>query len=302
MSEFHFLRPWWILALLPCAGLLWRLRLMHDPQRRWKGLIDPHLLPSLLLHSHQHRNVSPRGLLAVCWAMMVLALAGPTWQREPAPFGDDTAVLVVVLKVAPSMQEEDVSPTRLARSVQKIHDLLALRPGAKTALVAYRGSAHQVLPLTTDAAIITSFAGELAPDVMPSDGDAAAAALMLAEQIVTHSGNRGWILWIADGVGPDQLDPLQKERLSVPVTVLAMSGEGPERQSLIKAAATLNLPVVGVTPDETDVSKLAVNSRFSNASAETGERWRDSGYWLVPVVSAVCLGWFRRGWVIEDLS
>ena len=56
--------------------------------------------------------------------MTVVALAGPAWQREPAPFADDTAVLAIVLKVTPSMLTEDIQPTRLSRSVQKIHDLL----------------------------------------------------------------------------------------------------------------------------------------------------------------------------------
>src|SRR5262249_62274616 len=103
----------------------------------------------------------------------VVALAGPTWEREPAPFAEDRAVLAIVLKVTPSMQSQDVQPTRLARATEKIRDLLAQRPGAKTALFAYAGSAHRVMPLTSDSGIIEAFAAELAPGVVAGDGSRA---------------------------------------------------------------------------------------------------------------------------------
>ena len=56
----------------------------------------------------------------------------------------------------------------------------ALRPGTRTGLVAYAGTAHLVLPLTTDAGVIDYFASELAPDVMPQEGDAPVRAVELA--------------------------------------------------------------------------------------------------------------------------
>lgn len=301
MSEFHFLRPWWLLGLIPCMAIIWRLHAANDPTRSWRQMIAPELLPSLLIHPPaQHHRISPVSILAVCWLLVVLALSGPTWRREPAPFGDDTAVLAIVLKVTPSMQSEDLQPSRLARAVQKIHDLLELRPGAKTALIAYSGSAHQVLPLTTDDTIITSMAAELSPGVMPKEGDDATSALKLADQIVEKSGSRGWILWMADTVNADQLAPMQHQAKtkSVPVTILAMSEDGPERQALTSLAHTLKLPVVIVTVDDDDAMELAANTRFSTISEQTGERWQDSGYWLVPWLSAVCLLWFRKGWLI----
>ena len=100
--------------------------------------------------------------------LICLALAGPTWQREPAPFADDTAALVIVVEVTPTMLAQDVQPSRLERAALKIHDLLALRRGSVTALVAYAGSAHLVLPLTQDGDLITEFAAQLDPSIMPA--------------------------------------------------------------------------------------------------------------------------------------
>ena len=109
----------------------------------------------------------------------IFALAGPTWEREPAAFGEERAPIVVLLKATPSMLAKDIQPTRLERAVLKLRDLLEERPGALTALIAYSGSAHLVMPLTRDARIIELFAAEISPDILPKEGDALAAAVNL---------------------------------------------------------------------------------------------------------------------------
>lgn len=300
MSDFHFLRPWWLLALAPTAFVCWLLFRKADARRPWQGIIEPHLLQHLLLGDSERSRTAPLVWLLVAWLLGILALAGPTWRREPAPFADDTTALVIVLKVTPSMQSQDIQPTRLARSVEKIHDLLALRPGSKTALLAYSGSAHIVLPLTSDSVVVESFAAELDPTVLPREGDAAAAALAMASTIITKSGQRGWILWIADAASSDQLALLREYRAqrNVPVSVLAVAAQGPERTSLSAAATALGTHLADVTPDSEDVKHLAGNARFSTAVNATGERWQDAGYYLVPALAFFGLAWFRRGWVL----
>jgi len=299
MSDFHFLRPAWLFALVPVALAGWRLRATSDPGRSWRGVVAPRLLSHLLVGGGKQSWYSPVVLLIAGWVVATLSLAGPAWHREPAPFADDSSVLVIVVKVTPSMQTQDVQPSRLARSVQKIHDVLALRPGAKTALVAYSGSAHRVMPLTADAEIIDLFAGELSPGVMPVEGDVAGEALRLADEIVTKSGQRGWVLWVADGVASDQSSPIADYRAKgrAPVSVLAVAGDGPELDSLQRSANALGGDLVRVMPDDADVKQITKNTRFSNAADGDGERWQDAGYWLVPLLAAISLYWFRSGWV-----
>jgi Ca-activated chloride channel family protein len=299
MGEFHFLRPWWLLAVPPAVLLAWRLRAAADPGRAWRRVVAPHLLPHLLVGGGKRSWLRPEAVAAAGWVLAAVALAGPTWEREPAPFADDEAVLVVVLKVTKSMTTADVPPTRLGRAVQKVHDLLALRGGARTGLVAYAGSAHRVLPPTSDIGVLDSFAGELAPDVMPVEGDAAADALALADGMVAKAGRRGWVLWVCDGADAGQTPALADYRANgrTPVSVLVVAGDGPERASAVRAAATLGAEAVAVTPDDADVRRLAANTHFSAAADGTGERWRDAGYWLTPVLAAVVLYWFRPGWV-----
>jgi Ca-activated chloride channel homolog len=81
-----------------------------------------------------------------------VGLAGPSWERLPQPVEQRTDALVIVLDLSLSMFAEDVAPSRVVRARQKIADILRQRDEGLTALVAYAGDAHAVVPLTDDAA------------------------------------------------------------------------------------------------------------------------------------------------------
>ncbi|MBX3440480.1 MAG: VWA domain-containing protein [Planctomycetaceae bacterium] len=301
MSEFHFLRPFWLLAFVPAALIAWRLWRSTDDRRTWRGVISEELLPHLVVGKEKRHRLQPVHMLLAGWLIGTMALAGPAWQREPAPFADDAAAVVIVLKVAPSMLTEDVQPDRLSRSVQKIRDLLKQRPGAKTALVAYAGSAHRVLPLTTDAEIVSTFAAELSPDILPREGDSAHAALTMASELLKKENERGWLLWIADSVAADQQAAIAKAQSTLaPTSLLVPETTGTEFETAQQAARAIDAELVSLTPDDTDVKQLLRRTVFSNVpDGSGGERWRDAGYFLVPVMALLTLFWFRRGWVIR---
>jgi Ca-activated chloride channel family protein len=304
IGDYHFLRSLWFLALVPVVLLLWGTRRCQDASRPWHGIIDAHLLPHLLGGETKRSRFGPLELLALGGCVAVVALAGPTWRREPAPFAEDTASLAIVVRVAPSMRTEDVQPDRLTRSTEKIRDLLARRRGAKTALIAYAGSAHVVMPLTTDDGIIDTFAGALDPKIMPVEGDVAADALRLADRALADAG-AGSILWIADGVAPEQLASLGAWRKAshTPVRLLAPLLDGPELSALRAPARAAGAELVRLTPDDADVRELARAAKFSTvAGREQGDRWRESGYWLVPLLVLLALPFFRRGWMVSTAA
>jgi Ca-activated chloride channel family protein len=304
IGEFHFLRPLWLLAVVPTGLFWWRLHCRGDATRSWRGIIAPHLLPHLLRGSERRVRFGPLEFIAFGWLVAILAVAGPAWQREPAPFADDTAALAVVVRVAPSMMVEDVQPNRLARAVEKIHDLLGQRRGAKHSLVVYAGTAHVVVPATTDAGIIDSFAQALDPKIMPEQGDAAADALRLADRTLRDAG-AGSILWIADSVAPEQTQALAAWRKTspTPVQLLPPLPEGPELQHLEAAARVARVRLVGLAADDSDVHVLSRGSKSSVAVVGgSGDRREDSGYWLTPVLALLLLPFFRRGWMLPTAS
>ena len=146
-----------------------------------------------------------------------------------SPFAENTAALAIVVEVSPSIKAEDVQPSCLARATQKIHDLLQQRAGAKTSLIAYSGSAHVVMPATSDDGIIDTFAHALDPKIVPKEGDVAAEAFRLADQTLAEEGI-GSILWITDTIAPEQASALATWRNSsrTDVRLLAPLLPGPE--------------------------------------------------------------------------
>lgn len=301
---FHFLRPWWFLALIPCALLVRAIRHREDAAGAWHGIVAPHLLPFLLQGHRERGRLTPLHLVALGWLVAVIAIAGPAWRREPAPFASDTAALAIVLKVSPSMMTEDVQPGRLTRSVEKVHDLLVQRRGANSSLIAYSGSAHVVMPATTDEGIIENFAQALNPKIMPSEGDAAADALRLADQTLATAGG-GSILWIADSIAPEQEAPLAAWRKgsSTDLRLLPPLLPGGELDAMTKSAEAAGARIVRLSADDSDVTTLARAAKFAPVTAsDPGNRWEESGYWLTPVIAAVLLPFFRRGWMTQTAN
>jgi Mg-chelatase subunit ChlD len=307
LGGLQLLRVELLWLLLPAALLIWLIASQRDQRQQWRQIIAPPLLDALLINTAAQRRLRPWQLLAVIWLIGIIALAGPAWQREPSPFSEDQAALVIALKVTPSMQTADLPPSRLQRSVHKIHDLLAQRAGARTALIAYAGSAHLVMPLTRDAGIIELFAGELRPAIMPRQGGDPGAALELAQKQLAEAGQPGSILFISDGITREQATGMNQRRQTGAAAVvilgaIGLAGDSAERRELEQAAQTLNAPLVFIAPDERDINALRSHIEHSLtavAEAEGGERWRDAGYWLLPLLCVLALLWFRPGWVVS---
>lgn len=306
LNNFHFLRPLWWIALIPAILVLYAMQRKKD-RAAYKQIIAPHLLVHLIVGEDRKNRFHPLMILSAVWFFAIAALAGPAFQMEPSPFSEDTAAMMIALKVTDSMLLTDVQPSRLTRAVQKIKDLLELRPGAKTGLVAFSGSAHLAMPLTTDPAIITTFAGELTPEIMPQKGDDIVRALELCDQWLEKSNSIGSILLILDDISPNQADLLKayRSQSNTAVHIFAVAGaqEGQLNPgNLKKAVSALNASLTVVTANDNDVKQLASNIQvhFSAALAENeSSRWKDAGYFLVPLIALLGLFWFRQGWIIQ---
>ncbi len=75
---FHFLRPWWLLAIPALATIWWLVRSRVHAHQGWKSLIAPHLLNALTVDRSGTGSVRPVDAVAVALACAVIAAAGPT--------------------------------------------------------------------------------------------------------------------------------------------------------------------------------------------------------------------------------
>ncbi len=316
LQQFHFLRPAWLILLLPAAFLTWNVYKRSDSLRAWKRVINPRLLPHLLLEEGENSGRwKPSYMMAIGWLVGILALAGPSWQMQTSPFSEDQAALFIVIKVTPEMLAQDIQPSRLQRSVMKVHDLLEIKADIRTGLIAYAGSAHLVMPLTSDAGIINTFTAALEPDVMPLEGEETAQAIALASQRLRRAGVPGSVVLITDRVDNSQLNELKRiqQRDAIEVHILAMAA-GPEvippgsypappleLDSLKAAAEAMSGTVTTVTADKSDVERLSsrIERSISSAPATEGQQWKDQGYYLLFILALFMLSFFRKGGAVS---
>jgi Ca-activated chloride channel family protein len=207
------------------------------------------------------------------------------------------------MKASTTMNATDVQPSRLERSKHKLRDLIKRREGGATGLIVYSGSAHLVMPLTRDGRIISAMASELSPELMPEDGDSLGEALELAASVLERAGVPGSVLVVADAVSPSQVSAATAAASELPVQFLSVRPpNAPIDSGLEQAASSRSARVVPLSIDQTDVDRIAdrAKSDFQAAtSAEGGERWRDEGYLMLPLIVLIGLAWSRKGWIVS---
>ena len=294
ITNFHFIRPGWLL-LLPILVLVWiRWQRRADPLSGWRQQIAPELLNALTQGRESIRRGPAVTILAI-WFIALIAIAGPTWRLEPNPLSDDTTPLMILLKTDVSMETADPAPSRLERAHLKIADLAKARPGQPLGLIAYAGSAHLVLPPTSDTAVVSQMATELSPEIMPLAGDRLDLALAAAQKILSQSGKSGTILVLADSVqsSPDSLSGIS----DFPIAFLSINSPGSDQgESLRAAAKTLRAKVEPLSTKDEDISaliRLAARQPVAK-SDEPGANWEEAGYWITPLVALLLLSTFRR--------
>jgi len=306
ISAFHFLRPAWLL-LLPVVLLIWWW-LRPRGEKKWNNApnaVAPHLARALSVGEHQPRRwprFRPIDGLATLLSLLALATAGPTWTRLPDPLMARTAPLVVVMQVNQSMDQQDVPPSRLERAKQKVYDLLERRDDAPTALVAYAGSAHRVVPLTNDQNLLRPYVEGLQSDVMPVDGNSAASALKLAEQMLRQQETPGGILFLSDGLDPGEVAAFNQRNRDNSLGFLVLL---PGNTDIPGAPQVRDARVIRVTPDSDDIDNFVryFDSSFQQTLAKDENlQWNDRGWWLAWPAALLMLLWFRRGWVLPTQS
>ena len=329
LQAFHFLRPWWLLALLP-AWLLARACLRGNAASAgWARVIDPALLHALMLPQTARRSALPLGLLLAGWSLAVIGLAGPAWERLPEPVHRRGDALVVALDLSGSMLASDLSPSRLARARFKLSDLLAARRDAYTGLIAYAGDAHVVTPLSDDVGTVAAMLPALDPDIMPVPGNDPVAALRLALALLQGAGaQEGRVLLVTDGFDDTQARAMASvlEGSGVSLAVLGvgtreggpvpLEGGGFARDAsggiaiprldvdgMRSAAGIAGASFREITIDDADLLTLLPERVLASTAARTEasrvyDQWRDRAPWVALCLLPLAALGMRRGWLL----
>lgn len=333
LSQAHFLRPSWLLALVPALVLLWCLARRKADSGQWANVIDPALREHMLIGEQRVRSRLWLWALGSAWLLAIVALAGPTWERVPTPVSKNQDALVILLDQSLSMAAADLSPSRAERSKQKITDILRARKDGQTALVVYAGGAHTVTPLTDDHDTITHLLPSLSPFIMPQLGSRPDKAIALAQQLVTDAGvRRARILLLTDSITERDIDriksALKPSRFSLGVIAVGTKEGAPvslpskgflrdnngqivlptlNTTTFEQLQARLNVPWSPLAIDDTDWQRVlstqpTINDgKLSDLGKRKFDAWFDLGFWLIFPLLPVALVLFRRG-VLMNLA
>lgn len=304
MTDFHFLRPWWLLTLLPLLWLGWRLWRQSPHLEAWAAVCDKHLLARLVQSQGEGKRHWTLLLLLLSILCLIISLAGPTWSRLPVPAYQQIQPRVLVLDMSEAMLATDLSPERLSRAKFKLHDIFKRRDAGQFGLIVYTGEPFVVSPLTDDANTIDALLSSLNPDVMPVEGQRLDSALEEAGKLITQAGfNHGQVLVLtAETPSIEAIDVAKtlanKKIFTSVMPVTAAQTLNPLFQRLASAGEGQVVPFADTSNDLDKWFQTTANDEQYNRSQQNDiPMWRDEGRWFLLPALILLLPVFRRGWL-----
>ncbi|MFG1300865.1 VWA domain-containing protein [Xanthobacter sp. V3C-3] len=317
-ASFHFLRPEWLLALVPAlvlAALL--VRALQQGATDWVRVVDPHLLAHLVAGGGQGRAPArwPVALLLAGWFAAVVAMAGPTWEKLPQPTAGQPDPVVVALSLSPSMDAADASPSRLSAARYKVADVLSRMRGGEVGLVVYADIPFTASPLTADGRVIALMLPDLATDLMRGGGNRPDLAIDKAVELLKGAGaTSGRILLVTDGPGDDSGKAAAAAKAAAAqgyqVSVIGVGrpepGPGGNPAAALGAVAAAGQGAFSpLTADDRDLERtLPAGGGGATTTAPVIETdgfradvWADAGPLVLILALLLAPLAFRRGWI-----
>lgn len=300
--NFHFIRPWWLLALV-LPFLLWAKFFTHNQAlSSWVKAIDKNLLPFLLIKgsSKQRQFVSLAALIGFVGG--IIALAGPSWQKEQIPSLSPQNPVMMLLDLSTDMNKTDVSPNRLARAKFKIKDLTNLLKSEQSGLAVYTAEPFMITPISDDANLISNLLPEINRSIMPVNGNRPDRAISYATEKLKNAGfSQGDILLISGNGGTDVALTIKAAQQALQsgfkVSVLAVAQA--QVDALVQIAKAGGGEYLPLTANDGDIKRFISLIDAQNAELKSSDNmrtiWLDFGYYLLFIPLLCCLYFFRKG-------
>jgi len=330
LSEFHFIRPLWLIALFVLPALYWLIKRVKIKSSGWQQFLPKHLSAGIKESKLTQSMAIPLALL--CYTLAIFALAGPTWKKLPQPVYQVAKGSVLIMDMSFSMYSTDLTPNRLTQARFKATDLLDHIDDGEIGLIAYAGDAFTISPLTSDVENIKLLLPSLSPELMPELGSNPFAALDLAKQMLVNAGHQeGDIFWFTDGIEAEEVMEIQdwsrehKYRLNIlaigtkngaPIRlgngelmkdrvggIIIPKVNVDELASIAKVGAGNFSTVVTSNQDIERLTeqKVLVDQDKKQSTEKEGDQWQDMGAYLAVLIALCILPLFRRGTVLAVL-
>ncbi len=297
MDGLILLRPWWLLALLPLAGLI-LLRAARAPDAGgWERVMGRDMLRAMqALGALGGRQPLWMRLLApLALAALICGLAGPAVPRSDAPVLAQADAVVLALDLSPSVaQGLGLDQAKLAAA-----GLAQALSGRPVGLLLFSGEAFTAAAPTLDVGSLQTQIGVLDGDTMPAGGSRPAAAIGMAAQMLAGLPRADLVL-ISDGGGIDRQAVAEADRLAaqgVRLWALRLTERAAEAPAAPPEALD-RLVRGGEAMDWDRMDRLAARLVRSGGSVRDpvlqALQYRDLGPWLAMLALPPLLVMLRR--------
>ncbi|GGI84737.1 vWA domain-containing protein [Legionella impletisoli] len=303
MAEFHFLRPYWLLAIIPLFILIRMILRNKQGLLAWSDVCDSHLLHYLMKTKQKSKRIASLWILFTSVLLMIVALAGPTWSRYPVPTFKHRLPRVIVLDMSHAMLENDLNPDRLTRAKFKLHDLFKYKDAGQFGLVVYTSEPFIVSPLTDDAETIDALLSSLTADIMPVPGQKLETALSQAAQLITQAGYHSGELLVLTGSPPssaaiDEAKLLAADGIHTSILPITTTSTNPMFKRFAHAGEG---EVISFSNTSSDIEFWLKSTRDHQQYTANLKNdipvWKDQGRWFLIPALILLLPAFRRGWL-----
>lgn len=163
--------------------------------------------------------------------LAVVALAAPTWGERPVQEDRNGLDVVVAIDISRSMLATDVTPDRLDRGVSVIRSVSRQLDAARFAVVAFKGDATVLLPLTEDVNALEAVLDGISPNLVSTPGSDLERGLETAlDAFPPGTDTHRAIVLVSDGESlsgtPGKAARLARDEGTPVITLLAGTVEG----------------------------------------------------------------------------
>lgn len=162
---------------------------------RWRSSVfeNVHLVKTFFAHL----------LLALFVVSAVLALADIRWGERLVEDDREGYDIALAVDVSRSMLASDVKPSRLAGALGRLKRFVSESANTRFSVVAFKGEALAVLPMTGDLQALELVLGGLGPDLLTSTGSSIQKGLEEALETFREGGRYRAVVLVSDGESVD---------------------------------------------------------------------------------------------------
>lgn len=332
IDTFHFLRPAWLLMLLPIMILT--LLFLYKPASKgqWQDFIAPEFHKILLTQPSTKRpSTWPIWGASLMASLLVMILSGPSWQQVNLPIEKNRQASVIVLDLSLSMLADDMKPNRITRVRFKLEDYLKQNSDMPTGMVGYSATTHTITPISEDNSTLLAMLPSLSPLIMPAYGSeplmAFQKALELFDGAEIHARH---LLWVTDDIETDQIEPIQRffQKHEIELSMLLVGTKkggvikipeygllkddkdriviSKQPKRLLNLAETLTDRSLALNNNHPDLSVLSPSKVMTDAKETESEQqqksaWLDEGAFLLALIFPLLALGYRKGWLFSVL-